>query len=612
MKDEIETLIIEENPQEIEIIEIEDINIEIIDINEYQYNNKIEINTNEIIKLDNGKTLNKSIIEKIKEHLTNSKQIARIITATAIIIITLTGVFYVNNVKAKNTWLKSTNNEVTLEANFMTDLRMNGNDEITLEINQEYIEEGAIAYNKEEDITNKIVTTSNVDTSKIGTYHVIYSVNNQTQVRTINVVDTVKPTIKLKGSNVEYLLLNENYIEEGYIVTDNSNIDLTDKVIITNNVDTSRPGTYYINYEVKDDGNNLGTISRRIIVKSNYNNQLNNAVIENAFTETGINLKGYVNNNSFTGAISIKNLETADLIEINAKKTSKYYFNLDVDLTNYANGLYEIYANTDKQEIITNNMSNQHRIVRAHIGNKLVTMNYEKDSIKFKVEDFKYEYDVVIDPGHGGNDTGAANGKYVEKNINLKISEYEKSRYEAHGLKVHLLREENDTYGTVLGDKSMDILEQKAYAIGYYGVVSKIVYSNHHNSSTNNTSAGWEILVPASYKYENLIEENKIASLWSMYYIKPTNPFYRLYTKDYETATPYNKINGETYSFEDYYAVIRLPNRLFNQKNVIYEGAYVNNTSDINWYYTEENYKTLSEMKIKTYIESLGIEYKAP
>ena len=26
------------------------------------------------------------------------------------------------------------------------------------------------------------------------------------------------------------------------------------------------------------------------------------------------------------------------------------------------------------------------------------------------VEDFKYQYDFVIDPGHGGSDIGSANG----------------------------------------------------------------------------------------------------------------------------------------------------------------------------------------------------------
>ena len=33
--------------------------------------------------------------------------------------------------------------------------------------------------------------------------------------------------------------------------------------------------------------------------------------------------------------------------------------------------------------------------------------------------DFEYLYDVVIDPGHGGVDTGAGNGKYHESKFNL-------------------------------------------------------------------------------------------------------------------------------------------------------------------------------------------------
>ena len=90
------------------------------------------------------------------------------------------------------------------------------------------------------------------------------------------------------------------------------------------------------------------------------------------------------------------------------------------------------------------------------------------------VSDFEYLYDVVIDPGHGGSDSGAVNGSYVERNINLELSLYEKSRFEAHGLKVLLLRDNNQDYGTVMGDESWDKVERKAFALGYYGSVSRI------------------------------------------------------------------------------------------------------------------------------------------
>ena len=192
-----------------------------------------------------------------------------------------------------------------------------------------------------------------------------------------------------------------------------------------------------------------------------------------------------------------------------------------------------------------------------------------------------------------------------------KQSLYEKERYEQHGLKVLLLRDD-DTYGITMGESNWEPLDGKGYAVGYYGVVSKIVYSNHHNSSFNNTSAGWEILVPAGISTDLLDVEKKVASIWSDMYIEPTNPYYRFYTKDYENAECHNKINGEVYNFEDFYAVIRIPNKLFNVKNVIYEGAYVNNNNDMRWYYDSMNWKKLSEVKIKAYVESIGVTYIEP
>ena len=39
-----------------------------------------------------------------------------------------------------------------------------------------------------------------------------------------------------------------------------------------------------------------------------------------------------------------------------------------------------------------------------------------------------------------------------------------------------------DTYGNGLGsDYSLSRLHRRAYEVGYYGTVSKVVYSNHHN-----------------------------------------------------------------------------------------------------------------------------------
>ncbi len=47
---------------------------------------------------------------------------------------------------------------------------------------------------------------------------------------------------------------------------------------------------------------------------------------------------------------------------------------------------------------------------------------------------------IVIDPGHGGKDPGAVNGKLYEKDVVLDVSKYLKEELEKNGFKVYLTR----------------------------------------------------------------------------------------------------------------------------------------------------------------------------
>lgn len=79
--------------------------------------------------------------------------------------------------------------------------------------------------------------------------------------------DKVIPIITLIGDLEISLNINDNYIEPGYSALDNIDGDITNRVIVTNNVDTTVAGTYDISYDVTDLlGNNAETVSRKIIV----------------------------------------------------------------------------------------------------------------------------------------------------------------------------------------------------------------------------------------------------------------------------------------------------------------------------------------------------------
>jgi len=139
----------------------------------------------------------------------------------------------------------------------------------------------------------------------------------------------------------------------------------------------------------------------------------------------------------------------------------------------------------------------------------------------------------LIDVGHGGVDSGSTNSYIYEKNLNLTQSLYEKKRYEEHGLKV-LLTRTNDSYGLQMGDKSLYALRRKAFAVGYYGVVSKIVYSNHHNSISDSNYSGYELILTNQGSKSDYIVEYSIANEWSKTYLL-LDSHTRIYGRNYDT-----------------------------------------------------------------------------
>ena len=258
---------------------------------------------------------------------------------------------------------------------------------------------------------------------------------------------------------------------------------------------------------------------------------------------------------------------------------------------------------------LINNLDLLDKLVKSKIDNKLLTFDYKNNYMSFEIEDFNYEYDILIDPGHGGIDAGTINQTMNEAKLNLLQSLYEKERYEKHGLKV-LLARSDDNDGMLSGNKEWNRAKQRGYAIGDLGVLSKIVYSNHHNSAFNNLKSGFELLVSNKIDKKSLETELKILKeINEVYPIQLSNNTFQIYSRDYENGDTFNKIDGKIYSYRDYYATIRIPLELYNVKTVTYEGCYMSNQENFNWYYFEEGWKTISEIKIKNYVESLGKTY---
>ena len=520
---------------------------------------------------------------------------------------------------------KIKNKKPAHEVNFT----LNEPEEQTMEVKTTYEELGCSVLVDGEDKTSDIqIDTSNLNTDLLGEYKVKYYIildnKEYNYFRVVKVVDTTSPEIKLNGNEKIIVIKGEKYTEQGCIAIDNYDGDITDKVEVSSNVDSNKVGEYKVVYSITDTSGNTSSKERTVIVKNpnkvvvvnnNENKEVktevkptnySNTITSNSFTSNGFYIEGYDSSNK--GTVKLKLVSEVEYsFDLTDLGSGKYKGNINLSEVN--NDTYKLIISTDKDENLLNKMDFIDRIKRARVGNKLVTFDYKEDSTLITIDDFGYLYDVVIDPGHGGDDTGATNKYITEKEMNLEVSLYEKCRYESHGYKVYMTRT-SDTYGNGMGSSNLKRLHRRAYEIGYYGSVSKVVYSNHHNAIDNKSFRGYEILVPASLTSANLASEITIMNKFNSIYPSLDNHM-RFYGRDYDTEKKYNMAVGNTYTFKDNYAVNRIPIKLFNTKAIIYEGAYLTNDDDYKWYWNDKNWVKVSEAKIETYVNYMGGTYNS-
>ncbi len=177
------------------------------------------------------------------------------------------------------------------------------------------------------------------------------------------------------------------------------------------------------------------------------------------------------------------------------------------------------------------------------------------------------------------------------------------------GYKVYMVRYD-DSLGEMLGNNSMDPLDRRGLTTGYYGAVSRVTYSNHHNGAGNSSASGFEILVQNHITSDGLAPEVNIYKKFLKFYGLEEDSI-RMYSRDYDSEKVFNKANGEVYSYQNFYSVLRIPYELFNVKNVIFEPIYMTNPSDFNWYYGSNNWIKVSEIKIREYVNYIGGTYKS-
>ena len=176
---------------------------------------------------------------------------------------------------------------------------------------------------------------------------------------------------------------------------------------------------------------------------------------------------------------------------------------------------------------------------------------------------------VALDPGHGGNDSGAVgvNGAH-EADLNWKISDYCRQELETYaGVQVLLTREKN----------SNPTLENRVVSV--VGEGADVVVSQHLNS-LNGSTHGAEVWAPSSedYNYDThtvgtalgneILKELKSLGLYNR------GVRFRLVSGPGEDA--YDYADGST---GDYYGIIRYARRA-GIPGIIIEHAFIDNSSD--------------------------------
>ncbi|WP_187120658.1 LPXTG cell wall anchor domain-containing protein, partial [Listeria immobilis] len=182
------------------------------------------------------------------------------------------------------------------------------------------------------DITSAVKITNNtVDTSKPGNYEVTYEVtdsdgNKASFTRTVTVTEA--PTIT--GDSETRLNPNADFDPMSTIQsTDKEDGDITQNIQVTNNtVDTSKPGSYLVTYEVTDsDGNISSTFIRTVIVTE--------APVINGDSETHIKPEGHFDPMEGITATDKENGDLTERIKIISN-------NVDVNVPGNYQVVYEV------------------------------------------------------------------------------------------------------------------------------------------------------------------------------------------------------------------------------------------------------------------------------
>ena len=185
---------------------------------------------------------------------------------------------------------------------------------------------------------------------------------------------------------------------------------------------------------------------------------------------------------------------------------------------------------------------------------------------------------VVIDPGHGGSDSGATGNNLLEKDYNLLISKYMYDRFKELGIPVAITRE---------SDTTLSPSERVNTILNKFGNRSDVILiSNHVNSGGGE---GAEVIY--ALRNKDTLAKNILNNIGA------TGQTTRKY---FQRRLPSN-------TAKDYYFIHRDTGNL---EPLIVEYGFIDNAKDVN--FLKNNYKQLAEAVISAVASYIGVPYTAP
>lgn len=185
---------------------------------------------------------------------------------------------------------------------------------------------------------------------------------------------------------------------------------------------------------------------------------------------------------------------------------------------------------------------------------------------------------VIIDPGHGGTDSGATGNNLLEKDYNLLISKYMYDRFKELGIPVAITRDSDTTLSPT--DRVNTILNK-------FGNSSDVILiSNHVNSGGGE---GAEVIY--ALRNRDTLARRILENIGSTG--QETRKYYQ------------RRLPSDT--SKDYYFIHR---NTGNLEPLIVEYGFIDNTKDVE--FLKENYKELAEAVIAAVANYIGVPYTPP